>query len=51
MRQIQALTSLQWLGLRYTKVTPAGIARLKKELPHCLVHHEPRKATTDRSLQ
>ncbi|MBI83284.1 MAG: hypothetical protein CMJ81_08825 [Planctomycetaceae bacterium] len=48
---LRGLTNLQWLGLRYTKVTPAGIARLKKELPHCQVHHELKKTTTDRSLQ
>lgn len=30
---------LRWLGLWETGITPAGVERLAKQLPHCAIHH------------
>jgi hypothetical protein len=34
---LAALKSLKWLNLDRTKVTDAGVARLKKALPACRI--------------
>lgn len=36
---IKGLTELQDFELRYTQVTDAGVAELKKALPNCLINH------------
>ena len=40
------LTSLEELFLRWTDVTEAGAAELKKQLPDCQIHHLARPDPT-----
>jgi hypothetical protein len=37
---LQKLTALRILNVRQTRLTPAGIARLKQALPHCAIFHD-----------
>ena len=38
LEHLRALTELQTLQLRFTKVTDTGVADLKKALPNCKIY-------------